>query len=272
MYVPTACTLSVLCSARVVDLICMKILCAIKRVVDANVNVSIKADGSSVELANVKMSVNPFCEIAVEEAIRLKESAVATEVVVVSVGEKIAQDQIRVCLALGADRGILVETGPEPEPLTIAKLLAAVYEREEPGLVLFGKQSIDGDNSQTGPMFAALTKLPQGTFASEIKVNSETIEVVREVDGGLQTVSLDLPAVVTSDLRLNEPRFATLKNIMMSKRKPIDVLSPADLGVSPEQRTENLGVEQPSQKRLGTMVSSAEELVAKLKDEGQVIS
>lgn len=249
----------------------MKILCPIKRVVDANVKVSIKSDSSAVDLTNTKMSVNPFCEIAVEEAIRLKEAQIASEIVVVTVGEEIAQEQIRVCLALGADRGVLVKTEPDLEPLAIAKILVAVYEREQPDLVIFGKQSIDGDNSQTGPMFAALTNLPQGTFASSLLVKDRTIEVVREVDGGLQSVSLDLPAIVTSDLRLNVPRFATLKNIMLSKRKPIDVISPEELNTIPERRIENLGVEQPTQKRLGQMVESATELVDKLRREARVL-
>lgn len=249
----------------------MKILCPIKRVVDANVKVSIKSDSSAVDLTNTKMSVNPFCEIAVEEAIRLKEAQIASEIVVVTVGEEIAQEQIRVCLALGADRGVLVKTEPDLEPLAIAKILVAVYEREQPDLVIFGKQSIDGDNSQTGPMFAALTNLPQGTFASSLSVKDRTIEVVREIDGGLQSVSLDLPAIVTSDLRLNVPRFATLKNIMLSKRKPIDVISPEELNTIPERRIENLGVEQPTQKRLGQMVESATELVDKLRREARVL-
>ncbi|MDE0645423.1 MAG: electron transfer flavoprotein subunit beta/FixA family protein [Gammaproteobacteria bacterium] len=249
----------------------MKILCAIKRVVDANVKVSIKSDGSAFDLTNTKMSVNPFCEIAVEEAIRLKETNIASEIVVVTIGEEIAQEQLRVCLALGADRGILVKTESDLEPLAIAKILAAIYEREQPDLVIFGKQSIDGDNSQTGPMFAALTNLPQGTFASSLSVQSSTIEIVREVDGGLQTVSLDLPATVTSDLRLNVPRFATLKNIMLSKKKPIEMISPQELNITPERRTENLGVEQPTQKRLGQMVDSATALVEKLKHEARVL-
>ena len=209
----------------------MKVLVAVKRVVDYNVKVRAKTDGSDVELNNVKMAINPFCEIAVEEAVRLKEAGTASEVVVVSVGDKSCQEQIRTALALGADRGIHVEAEGRPEPLEIAKLLKGVVEKESPDLVILGKQSIDGDNNQTGQMLAALAGMGQGTFASEVSIADGTVQVIREIDGGLQTVSLTLPAVVTTDLRLNEPRYASLPNIMKAKKKPLDAMTPGDLGV-----------------------------------------
>ena len=210
----------------------MKILVAVKRVVDYNVKVRAKADGTGADIANVKMSINPFCEIAVEEAVRLKEKGVATEIIAVSIGAKQSQEQIRTALALGADRGILVETEAELEPLAIAKCLKALVEKESPDLVILGKQSIDGDNNQTGQMLGALTGMGQGTFASEVNVADGKVNVTREIDGGLQTVALKLPAIVTTDLRLNEPRYASLPNIMKAKKKPLDVLSPADLGAA----------------------------------------
>merc|ERR1711974_406369 len=209
----------------------MKVLVAVKRVVDYNVKVRPKSDGTDVDLNNVKMAINPFCEIAVEEAVRLKEKGVATEIVAVSVGPKVAQEQIRTALALGADRGILVETEEDVQPLGIAKVLKAVVDKEQPQLVIMGKQAIDGDNNQTGQMLAALTGMAQGTFASEVAVDGDSVAVTREIDGGLQTVKLALPAVVTTDLRLNEPRYASLPNIMKAKKKPLDTLTPDELGI-----------------------------------------
>ncbi|HEX7036369.1 MAG TPA: electron transfer flavoprotein subunit beta/FixA family protein [Pseudomonadales bacterium] len=249
----------------------MKVLVPVKRVVDFNVKVRVKPDKSGVDLNNVKMSVNPFCEIAVEEAVRLKEKGVATEVVAVSVGTKASQEQLRTCLALGADRAVLIETDQDVQPLGVAKALAALQQREKADIVIFGKQSIDGDNSQTGPMFAALTGMPQGTFASVVNVADGKVEVTREVDGGLQTVSLELPAVITTDLRLNEPRYASLPNIMKAKKKPLDVLSPADLGVDLTPTVEVLSVEPPPERKGGIKVQSVEELVDKLRNEAKVI-
>ncbi len=249
----------------------MKILVAVKRVVDYNVKVRPKADGTGPDLANAKMSINPFCEIAVEEAVRLKEAGVASEVVVVSIGEKTSQEQIRTALALGADRGILVETGESLQPLAVAKCLKAVYDQEQPQMVLMGKQSIDGDNNQTGQMLAALAGIGQGTFASEVKVDGESVNVTREIDGGLQTVGLKLPAVVTTDLRLNEPRYASLPNIMKAKKKPLDTTTPADLGVDIAPRFEVLGVEPPPSRSAGIKVADVAELVDKLKNEAKVI-
>lgn len=249
----------------------MKILCAIKRVVDANVNVVVKTDGSGIDLTNVKMSVNPFCEIGIEQAIQLKEAGVADEIVAVSVGSAKTQEQVRVCLALGADRGIIVDAPEDLEPLTIAKILKAVYDTEQPQLVIFGKQSIDGDNSQTGQMFAALTDLPQATFASDLHVIDNVATVVREVDGGLQTLQVPLPMVLTTDLRLNVPRFASLKNIMMSKRKQIDVLSTEELGVVLDRHTETLRVDRPPERSAGIVVESIDELVSKLRNEAKVL-
>jgi electron transfer flavoprotein beta subunit len=249
----------------------MKILVAVKRVVDYNVKVRPKFDGSGVDLNNVKMSINPFCEIAVEEAVRLKEKGVATEIVAVSIGDKSCQEQIRTALALGADRGILIECGEELQPLAIAKLLKAVVDKEQPQLVIMGKQSIDGDNNQTGQMLAALAGLSQGTFASEVVVDGGNVVVTREIDGGLQTVSLKLPAVITTDLRLNEPRYASLPNIMKAKKKPLDTLTPADLGVDVTPRVKTLKVEPPAERKAGIKVKTVAELVDKLKNEAKVI-
>ncbi|AQQ67621.1 electron transfer flavoprotein subunit beta [Microbulbifer agarilyticus] len=249
----------------------MKVLVAVKRVVDYNVKVRPKADGSDVDIANVKMSINPFCEIAVEEAVRLKEKGVASEIVVVSMGPKQCQEQIRTALALGADRGIQVETDAELQPLAVAKCLKAIVEKEAPQLVILGKQSIDGDNNQTGQMLAALTGMGQGTFASEVNVEGESVKVTREIDGGLQTVELTLPAVVTTDLRLNEPRYASLPNIMKAKRKPLDVTTPEELGVDIAPRTKTLKVEPPAERQAGIKVADVAELVEKLKSEAKVI-
>ncbi len=249
----------------------MKILVAVKRVVDYNVKVRPKADGTGVDLNNVKMSINPFCEIAVEEAVRLKEKGVATEIVVVSIGPQAAQEQIRTALALGADRGVLVKTDENLEPLAVAKCLKAVYEKEQPDIVLMGKQSIDGDNNQTGQMLAALAGIPQGTFASEVVVERGKANVTREIDGGLQTVVLNLPAVITTDLRLNEPRYASLPNIMKARQKPMETTSPDELGVDTAARVKTLGVEPPAARQAGVRVADVAELVEKLKNEAKVI-
>lgn len=250
----------------------MKVLVAVKRVVDYNVKVRAKADGSDVDLNNVKMAINPFCEIAVEEAVRLREAGTATEVIAVSIGNKSCQEQIRTALALGADRGIQVETEGDVEPLVVAKLLKGVVEKEQPQLVILGKQSIDGDNNQTGQMLGALTNMPQGTFASEVAVDGDKLNVTREVDGGLMTVSLNLPAIVTTDLRLNEPRYASLPNIMKAKKKQLDVYTPADLGVEPKAHLTTLKVEPPAERQAGIIVADVDELVEKLKNEAKVIS
>ncbi len=249
----------------------MKVLVAVKRVADYNVKVRAKSDGSGPDLNNVKMAINPFCEIAVEEAIRLKEAGTATEIVVVAVGAKTSQEQIRTALALGADRGILVETDVEVEPLGVAKLLKAVVEKEAADLVILGKQSIDGDNNQTGQMLAALGNMPQGTFASELKIENGEALVTREVDAGLQTVKLKLPAIVTADLRLNEPRYASLPNIMKAKKKPLDVMTPDELGVDVTPRITLVKVEPPAERQGGVKVESVAELVEKLKNEAKVI-
>lgn len=249
----------------------MKVLVTVKRVIDYNVKVRVKSDSSDVDLSNVKMAMNPFCEIAVEEAVRLKEAGVASEVVVVSLGPQAAQEQVRTALALGADRGILVQSDENLESLTVAKLLAKIVEEEQPGLVIMGKQAIDSDNNQTGQMLAALTNMPQGTFASEVKVEGEKVQVTREVDGGLQTVELNIPAIVTTDLRLNEPRYASLPNIMKAKRKPLDTKTPEDLGVAVKAHTQLLSVEPPAERQAGIKVASVEELVDKLKNEAKVI-
>ena len=249
----------------------MKILVAVKRVVDYNVKVRPKSDGTGVDIANVKMSINPFCEIAVEEAVRLKEKGVATEIIAVSMGPKQSQEQIRTSLALGADRGILVETDVELEPLAVAKCLKAVVEKESPDLVIMGKQSIDNDNNQTGQMLGALTGMGQGTFASEVEVADGKVNVTREIDGGLQTVALNLPAIVTTDLRLNEPRYASLPNIMKAKKKPMDVMTPADLGVDVAPRVTTLKVEPPAERQAGIKVADVAELVDKLKNEAKVV-
>lgn len=249
----------------------MKILVAVKRVIDYNVKIRVKADNSDVDLTNVKMAMNPFCEIAVEEAVRLKEKGIATEIVVVSVGPKEAQEQLRTALALGADRAIQIETADKVDSLGVAKLLAKLVEEEQPGLVVLGKQSIDSDNNQTGQMLGALTGMPQGTFASEVVVDGENVNVTREIDGGLQTVALNLPAIVTTDLRLNEPRYASLPNIMKAKRKPLDVKTPADLGVDVASKVKTLKVEPPAERSAGIKVGSVDELVEKLKNEAKVI-
>lgn len=249
----------------------MKVLVAVKRVADANVKVRPKSDGSGPELANVKMAINPFCEIAVEEAVRLKEAGTATEIVVVAMGPKNAQEQIRTALALGADRGILVESDEDLQPLAIAKGLKAIVDKEQPDLVILGKQSIDGDNNQTGQMLGALANMAQGTFASEVKVADGKAVVTREIDGGLQTVSLNLPAIVTTDLRLNEPRYASLPNIMKAKKKPLETVTPADLGVDVSPRLKTLKVEPPAERQAGIKVADVAELVDKLKNEAKVI-
>lgn len=250
----------------------MKILVPIKRVVDYNIKVRPKSDGSDVDLANAKMSINPFCEIAVEEAVRLKEQGIATEVIVVSVGDKKCHEQLRAAMALGADRGVHIEAEPTIEPLAVAKCLHAIVKKEEPKIVLLGKQSIDGDNNQTGQMLAALMGVGQGTFASELKIAGEQAEVTREIDGGLQTLSLSLPAVITTDLRLNEPRYAKLPDIMKAKRKPLDTLTLDELGIDASPRVTQLSVESPAQRQAGIIVNSVDELITKLKDEAKVIS
>lgn len=250
----------------------MRVLVAVKRVIDYNVKARAKADHSGVDLVNVKMAMNPFCEIAVEEAVRLKEKGTAEEIVVVSIGAPACSEQLRTALALGADRAILVNTGDvEPEPLAVAQAMAALVKRENPQLVILGKQSIDGDNNQTGQMLAALTGLPQGTFASELEFSDGKVKVVREIDGGLQTLELSLPAVITTDLRLNEPRYASLPNIMKSRSKPLEDLPVADLGVDISPRLEVQKVTPPPSREAGVMVESVEELVDKLRNEAKVI-
>ena len=249
----------------------MKILVAVKRVVDYNVKVRAKADGTGVETANVKMSMNPFDEIAVEEAVRLQEAGKAKEIVAVSLGVAACQDTIRTALAMGADRGVLVETDAELQPLAVAKLLKAVVEKEKPDLVILGKQAIDDDANQTGQMLAALLGWPQGTFASKVEVGAAGVEVTREVDGGLETVALKSPAVVTTDLRLNEPRFVKLPNIMKAKKKPLDVLKPADLGVDVAPRLVTLKVQEPPKRQAGIKVDTVAALVDKLRNEAHVI-
>ena len=250
----------------------MKVLVPIKRVVDYNVKVRPKADESGVDLNNVKMAINPFCEIAVEEAVRLKEAGSASEIIAVTVGAENAQEQLRTALALGADRAILVETNLEVEPLGISKVLKAIVEKESPNLIIMGKQAIDGDNNQTGQMLAALMNYPQATFASELKIEGEKAEVTREVDGGLQTISINLPAVVTSDLRLNEPRYASLPNIMKAKQKPLEIIKSEDLGVDLNPRISTLKVSPPPEREAGIIVESVDQLVEKLKNEAKVIS
>lgn len=250
----------------------MKVLVAVKRVIDAYVKVRIKSDGSGVETNNVKMSMNPFCEIAVEEAIRMREAGVAEEVVVVSLGDASCQEQLRAALALGADRAIHVETACELEPLNVAKLLHAVMKNEAPGLVLLGKQSIDSDNNQVAQMLAALARRPQGTFASKIEMQGESVLVTREIDGGLETLKLQLPAIISTDLRLNEPRYASLPNIMKAKRKPLDVTTPQALGVSLKTHHQTLQLQPPPQRQAGVILSSVTELVDKLKNEAKVLS
>lgn len=249
----------------------MKILVAVKRVIDYNVKVRVKADQSDVDLANVKMALNPFCEIAVEEAVRLKEKGIADEVVVVSIGPKAVQEQLRTALALGADRAIQVETEDMPDSLAVAKILKGVVEKEEPQLVILGKQAIDSDNNQTGQMLGALTGMPQGTFASKVDMADGSVSVTREVDGGLQSVKLSLPAIVTTDLRLNEPRYASLPNIMKAKRKPLDVTTADELGVSVNRTVKLLKVEPPAERSAGVKVADVAELVDKLKNEAKVL-
>ena len=249
----------------------MKILVPVKRVVDYNVKVRVKADGSGVETSGVKMSMNPFDEIAVEEAVRLKEKGVATEIVAISMGGAQCAETIRTALAMGADRGILVETDAELQPLAVAKLLHAIAGREQPRLVIMGKQAIDDDMNATGQMLAALLGWPQGTFASKLVVEGETVTVTREIDGGLETLALNLPAIVTTDLRLNEPRYASLPNIMKARKKPIATLKPADLGVDPAPRLRVVKVSEPPKRQAGKKVGSVGELVQKLRQEAKVI-
>jgi electron transfer flavoprotein beta subunit len=249
----------------------MKILVPVKRVVDYNVKVRVKADGSGIETAGVKMSMNPFDEIGVEEAVRLKEKGTATEIVAVSMGVPQCSETLRTALAMGADRGILVETDVELQPLAVAKLLKAIAEKEQPKLIILGKQAIDDDMNATGQMLAALLGWPQGTFASKITIEGDGITVTREVDGGLETVALTLPAIITTDLRLNEPRYASLPNIMKARKKPIENVKPADLGVDPKPRLTTVKVAEPPKRKAGVKVGSVAELVEKLKTEAKVI-
>ena len=249
----------------------MKVLVAVKRVIDFNVKIRVKSDNSGVETANVKMSMNPFDEIAVEEAIRLKEAGIATELVAVSMGTAQSSETIRTALAMGADRGILVETDAELQPLAVAKLLKAIVEKETPGMVIVGKQAIDDDANQTGQMLAALLGWPQGTFASKLEPGDGKATLVREVDDGLQTITVNLPAVISTDLRLNEPRYASLPNIMKAKKKPIDVISPDDLGVDVSPRIETIKVVEPPKREAGEIVADAAALVDKLRNEAKVI-
>jgi electron transfer flavoprotein beta subunit len=249
----------------------MKIIVPVKRVVDYNVKVRVKSDGTGVDIANVKMSMNPFDEIAVEEAVRLKEKGVATEVIAVSCGVTQCQETLRTAMAIGADRAILVETDVDLQPLAVAKLLKALVDREQPGLVILGKQAIDDDANQTGQMLAALADLPQATFASKVEVAGEKAKVTREVDGGLETLEVSLPAVVTTDLRLNEPRYVTLPNIMKAKKKPLETLKPEDLGVDVSPRLKTLKVSEPPKRGAGIKVPDVAALVDKLKNEAKVI-
>jgi len=249
----------------------LKILVPVKRVVDYNVKVRVKADGTGVDLANVKMSMNPFDEIAIEEAVRLREANIAKEVIAVSCGVAACQETLRTAMAIGADRSILVESDVDLQPLAVAKLIKAVAEKEQPQIVIFGKQAIDDDANQTGQMFAALMGWPQATFASKVVVSGETATVTREIDGGAETLEFKLPMVVTTDLRLNEPRYATLPNIMKAKKKQLDVLKPADLGVDVTPRLTTLKVSEPPKRGAGIKVADVKELVAKLKNEAKVI-
>ncbi|GIR07164.1 MAG: electron transfer flavoprotein subunit beta [Gammaproteobacteria bacterium] len=249
----------------------MKILVPIKRVVDYNVKVRPLSDNSNVDLNNVKMAVNPFCEIAVEEAVRLKESGTATEIIAVTVGTPASQEQLRTALALGCDRAILIESEENPEPLVIAKALAKIFEEENPDLIILGKQAIDGDNNQTGQMLSAILDLPQATFASKLVIEGQTANVTREIDGGLQTIKVNLPAIVTTDLRLNEPRYASLPNIMKAKKKELATKNINDLGIDTSARTEIISVELPPQREAGIKVESVDELVDKLKNEAKAI-
>jgi len=250
----------------------MKILVPIKRVIDYNVKVRVKPDNSNVDLANVKMAINPFCEIAVEEAVRLKEAGIATEIITVSIGDKACQEQLRTALALGADRAILIDTEQQLDSLNIAKLLQKVVEEEQPQIIILGKQAIDNDNNQTGQMLAALTGFAQGTFASKVDIDGNKVNVTREVDDGLQTLALNLPAIITCDLRLNEPRYASLPSIMKAKRKPLEVKSSADYGLDLSPRTNLLSVSSPTERKAGIIVETVDELVDKLKNEAKVIS
>jgi electron transfer flavoprotein beta subunit len=249
----------------------MKVIVPVKRVVDYNVKVRVKSDGTGVDIANVKMSMNPFDEIAVEEAVRLKEKGVVTEVIAVSCGVAQCSETLRTAMAIGADRAILVETAEELQPLAVAKLLKALFDKEQPGLVILGKQAIDDDCNQTGQMLAALADLPQGTFASKVEVADGKVNVTREVDGGLETLSLSLPAIVTTDLRLNEPRYVTLPNIMKAKKKQLDILKPEDLGVDVSPRIKTLKVSEPPKRGAGIKVPDVATLVDKLKNEAKVI-
>ncbi|WP_462158318.1 electron transfer flavoprotein subunit beta/FixA family protein [Pseudoalteromonas sp. GB56] len=250
----------------------MKVLVPIKRVIDYNVKVRVKADNSDVDLANVKMAMNPFCEIAIEEAIRLKEAGKATEVIAVTIGDKTSQEQLRTALALGADSAIHIESEEKLDSLHVAKLLNKLIDEQQPDLVILGKQSIDSDNNQTGQMLAALRGWPQGTFASKVELNDGKVNVTREVDGGLQTVALNLPAIVTTDLRLNEPRYASLPNIMKAKRKPLDVKVATEMGVDLAPRIQMITVEEPTQRQAGEIVEDVATLVHKLKTEAKVVS
>jgi electron transfer flavoprotein beta subunit len=249
----------------------MKVLVSVKRVIDPQVKVRVKSDGSGVETANVKMAMNPFCEIAIEQAVRMKEAGVVTEIVVVSIGAPQCQETLRTALAMGADRGILVETSVEVQPLGIAKVLKAIVTKESPRLVIMGKQGVDDDNNQSGQMLAALLGWPQGAFISAIAVNGDNADCVREVDAGLEKVTLKLPAVVTTDLRLNEPRYVTLPNIMKAKKKPLEVMKPEALGVDVAPRVKILKVQEPAKRGAGVKVADVKELVAKLKNEAKVI-
>jgi len=249
----------------------MKVLVPVKRVVDYNVKVRVKSDGSGVDIANVKMSMNPFDEIAVEEAVRLKEKGVVTEIIAVSCGVTQCQETLRTAMAIGADRAILVETDAELQPLAVAKILKALVDKEQPQLIILGKQAIDDDCNQTGQMLAALADLPQATFASKVEVVDGKVNVTREVDGGLETISLSLPAVVTTDLRLNEPRYVTLPNIMKAKKKPLETVKPADLGVDVTPRIKTLKVSEPAKRSAGKKVADVTALVAALKNEAKVI-
>jgi len=249
----------------------MKVLVPVKRVVDFNVKVRIKSDHSGVELANVKMSMNPFDEIAVEEAVRLKEAGVVTEIVAVSCGVAQCQETLRTAMALGADRAILVETEVELQPLAVAKLLKALFDKEQPQLVICGKQAIDDDANQTGQMLAALANLPQATFASQVKIADGSATVMREIDGGMETLAVKLPAVITTDLRLNEPRYATLPNIMKAKKKPLDTIKPEDLGVDVSPRLKLLSANDPPQRKAGIKVPDVKTLVEKLRNEAKVL-
>jgi len=249
----------------------MKVLVTVKRVIDPQVKARVKSDGSGVETANVKMTINPFCEIAVEQAVRMKEAGVVTEIVVVSIGAPQSQETLRTAMAMGADRGILVETSAEVQPLGIAKLLKAIVQKESPRLVIMGKQGVDDDNNQSGQMLAALLNWPQATFISAIAVNGDNADCVREIDSGLEKLTLKLPAVVTADLRLNEPRYVTLPNIMKAKKKPLEVVKPEALGVDVAPRLKILKVQEPPKRGAGVKVADVKELVAKLKNEAKVI-